>query len=110
MNPPDGRKVRGTIHWVSTAHACDAEIRLYDRLFTTENPLADKTTEYTEFLNPDSLQTIQAKLEPSLAKAAPADRFQFERIGYFCADLDHTSEKAIFNRTLTLRAAKKDLN
>ncbi|MAW40691.1 MAG: glutamine--tRNA ligase [Kiritimatiellaceae bacterium] len=110
VNPPDGRKVRGTIHWVSTAHACDAEIRLYDRLFTTENPLADKTTEYTEFLNPDSLQTIQAKLEPSLAKAAPADRFQFERIGYFCADLDHTSEKAIFNRTLTLRAAKKDLN
>ena len=107
VNPPDGRKVRGTIHWISTAHACDAEIRLYDRLFTTENPLADKTTEFTEFLNPNSLQTIQAKLEPSLAKAAPADRFQFERVGYFCADLDHTSEKAIFNRTLTLRAAKK---
>ena len=107
VNPPDGRKVRGTIHWISTAHACDAEIRLYDRLFTTENPLADKTTEFTKFLNSDSLQTIQAKLEPSLAKAAPADRFQFERVGYFCADLDHTSEKAIFNRTLTLRAAKK---
>ena len=107
VNPPDGRKVRGTIHWISTAHACDAEIRLYDRLFTTENPLADKTTEFTEFLNPNSLQTIQAKLEPSLAKAAPADRFQFERVGYFCADLDHTSEKAIFNRTLTLREAKK---
>ena len=107
VNPPDGRKVRGTIHWISTVHACNAEIRLYDRLFTTENPLADKTTEFTKFLNPDSLQTIQAKLEPSLTKAAPADRFQFERVGYFCADLDHTSEKAIFNRTLTLRAAKK---
>ena len=107
VNPPDGRKVRGTIHWISTVHACNAEIRLYDRLFTTENPLADKTTEFTKFLNPDSLQTIQGKLEPSLAKAAPADRFQFERVGYFCADLDHTSEKAIFNRTLTLRAAKK---
>lgn len=107
VNPPDGRKVRGTIHWISTAHACNAEIRLYDRLFTKENPLADKTTEFTEFLNPNSLQTIQAKLEPSLMKAAPADRFQFERVGYFCADLDHTSEQAIFNRTLTLRAAKK---
>ena len=107
VNPLDGRKVRGTIHWISAAHACDAEIRLYDRLFTTGNPLADKTAEFTEFLNPDSLQTIQAKLEPSLAKAAPADRFQFERVGYFCADRDHTSEKTIFNRTLTLRAAKK---
>ncbi len=107
VNPPDGRKVRGTVHWVSTAHAIDAEIRLYDRLFTNENPLADKDKPFTDFLNPDSLQRCQAKLEPSLQTANPGDRFQFERVGYFCADLDHTSTTPTFNRTLTLRAAKK---
>jgi len=104
---PDGRKVKGTIHWVSAKHAADAEIRLYDRLFTAENPLGDKERDFKEFIDPESLETIVAKLEPSLAQAAPGDRFQFERIGYFCSDLDHTSEKPVFNRTLTLRAPRK---
>jgi glutaminyl-tRNA synthetase len=104
---PDGRKVKGTIHWVSARHAVDAEIRLYDRLFTEENPLADKDADFTALLNPDSLQIITAKLEPGLALAEPGDRYQFERVGYFCADLDHTAEKPVFNRTLTLRAPKK---
>jgi glutaminyl-tRNA synthetase len=103
---PDGRKVGGTIHWVSAKHAVDAEVRLYDRLFTVENPLGDKERDFKEFLNPDSLEIITAKLEPGLAKAKPGDRFQFERIGYFCADLDHTEKAPVFNRTLTLRGAK----
>jgi glutaminyl-tRNA synthetase len=104
---PDGRKVRSTIHWVSAKHAVDTEIRLYDRLFTEENPLGNKEVDYKEFLNPDSLEIITAKLEPGLAQAEPGDRFQFERVGYFCADLDHTPEKPVFNRTLTLRAPRK---
>jgi glutaminyl-tRNA synthetase len=104
---PDGRKVKGTIHWVSAAHAIDTEIRLYDRLFTEENPLGKKNTDFKEFIAPASLQTIRAKLEPSLAAANPNDRYQFERVGYFCADLDHTPETPIFNRTLTLRAPRK---
>jgi glutaminyl-tRNA synthetase len=104
---PDGRKVRSTIHWVSAKHAVEAEVRLYDRLFTVENPLADKDADFTDFLNPNSLKVISAKLEPGLAKAKPGDRYQFERIGYFCADLDHTEETPVFNRTLTLRAPKK---
>jgi glutaminyl-tRNA synthetase len=107
VNPPDGRKVKGTIHWVSTTHAHDAEIRLYDRLFTVENPLKDNKKEFTDFINPDSLEIINAKIEQNLAKASPGDRFQFERVGYFCADLDHKKENAIFNRTLSLRAPKK---
>ena len=104
---PDGRKVRSTIHWVSAKHAVDAEVRLYDRLFTEENPLGDKETDFKEFLNPESLQTITAKLEPGLAKAQAGDRYQFERVGYFCADLDTTAAKPVFNRTLTLRAPRK---
>ena len=104
---PDGRKVGGTIHWVSAKHAVDAEVRLYDRLFTVENPLGDKEKDFKEFLNPESLEVITAKLEPALAKAKPGDRFQFERIGYFCADLDHTESTPVFNRTFTLRGTKK---
>jgi len=104
---PDGRKVKGTIHWVSAAHAIEAEVRLYDRLFTEENPLADKDADFKDFLNPDSFNTITAKLEPGLAAAKPGDRYQFERVGYFCADLDHTEAAPIFNRTLTLRAPRK---
>jgi glutaminyl-tRNA synthetase len=103
---PDGRKVKCTIHWVSARYAVDAEVRLYDRLFTVENPLGDKEKDFKDFLNPESLEVITAKLDPALAKAKPGDRFQFERIGYFCADLDHTPEKPVFNRTLTLRSAK----
>ncbi|NLX26572.1 MAG: glutamine--tRNA ligase/YqeY domain fusion protein [Lentisphaerae bacterium] len=105
---PDGRKVKSTIHWVSAKHAVDAEVRLYERLYTVENPLGDKEKDFKDFLNPDSLKTITAKLEPMLAHVAPGTRFQFERVGYFCADLDHTPERPLFNRTLTLRGTKND--
>jgi len=103
---PDGRKVRGTLHWVSASHAVDAEVRLYDRLFTVENPLAaPEGGDFRNFINPDSLQVIEhAKLEPSLAEAAPGERFQFERLGYFCVDtVDSAPGKPVFNRTVTLR-------
>jgi glutaminyl-tRNA synthetase len=103
---PDGRKVRSTIHWVSARHAVDAEVRLYDRLYTVENPLADKEKDFKDFINPDSLEVITAKLEPMLATVEPGTRFQFERVGYFCADWDHTPENPVFNRTLTLRAPR----
>jgi len=102
---PDGRKVKGTIHWVSAAHAVDAEVRLYDRLFTKEYPLdlADGET-FLDYLNPDSLRALtQAKLEPSLREAAPGARFQFERKGYFAADADTTPGKPVFNLTIGLR-------
>lgn len=105
---PDGRKVKSTIHWVSAKHAVDAEVRLYERLYTVENPLGDKEKDFKDFLNADSLKTITAKLEPMLAHVAPGTRFQFERVGYFCADLDHTPERPLFNRTLTLRGTKND--
>jgi glutaminyl-tRNA synthetase len=101
---PDGRKVRGTSHWVSAAHAVDAEVRLYDRLFNRENPLDDKDgSTWTDHLNPDSLEVITAKVEPHLATVAAGDRMQFERIGYFCADSDFTTEQPVFNRTISLR-------
>lgn len=105
---PDGRKVRSTIHWVSAKHCIDAETRLYDRLYTVENPLGDKEKDFKDFINPNSLETITAKLEPMLANVEPGTRFQFERVGYFCADKDHTPEKPLFNRTLTLRAPRKN--
>ena len=78
-----------------------------DRLYTVENPLGDKEKDFKDFLNPDSLEVITAKLEPMLATVDPGTRFQFERVGYFCADKDHTAEKPVFNRTLTLRAPRK---
>ncbi|MCB9644069.1 MAG: glutamine--tRNA ligase/YqeY domain fusion protein [Myxococcales bacterium] len=100
----DGRKVKATLHWVSAKHAIRAEVRLYDRLFTTPAPEGDKEKDFTTFLNPDSLNVIEAYLEPSLASAAPEDRVQFERIGYFVADkIDMTSEKPVFNRIIGLR-------
>jgi glutaminyl-tRNA synthetase len=105
-NAPDGRKVPGTIHWVSTQHALAAEVRLYDRLFTKPNPLGDKDgTDYLEYLNPNSLQlSAHAKLEPSLANAPAGSRYQFERLGYFCVDsVDSTPSKPVFNRTIALR-------
>ena len=84
---PDGRKVKATLHWVSARHAIDAEVRLYDRLFTTEAPGDDR--DYRDELNPASLDVLNAcKLEPSVASASPGDRFQFERLGYFCVDRD----------------------
>ncbi len=100
-NPPDGRKVKGTIHWVSARHALDAEVRLYDRLFTEENPDSGDGN-FTDYLNPDSLKTCaMCKLEPSLGNAAQGDRFQFERLGYFCRDTE--SADLVFNRTVPLR-------
>ncbi|HDZ75794.1 MAG TPA: glutamine--tRNA ligase, partial [Desulfobacteraceae bacterium] len=102
---PDGRKVKGTIHWVSARHAMRAEIRLYNRLFTVEHPDRDKDKDFKMFLNPESLEVLtDCMLEPSLQKATPADRFQFERQGYFCLDeQDTTAGKPVFNRVVTLR-------
>jgi glutaminyl-tRNA synthetase len=100
---PDGRKVKATLHWVSAAHAVDAEVRLYDRLFTHENPGTGDADFLTQ-LNPHSLDVVQgAKLEPSLASADPGARYQFERLGYFCADRDTRSDAPVFNRTVTLK-------
>jgi glutaminyl-tRNA synthetase len=104
-NSPDGRKVKSTMHWVSAAHAITAEIRLYDKLFTKPDPNdAPEGGSFLDNLNPGSLEVIaEAKLEPSLAQARIEDRFQFERVGYFCLDQDATSEKLVFNRTLALK-------
>jgi glutaminyl-tRNA synthetase len=100
---PDGRKVKATLHWVSAQHAIDGEVRLYDRLFSVENPSEDEGKDWRTFLNPKSLEVKTAKLEPSLASAAPGSRFQFERIGYFAVDPDTTAGSLVFNRTVTLK-------
>ncbi|NND16928.1 MAG: glutamine--tRNA ligase/YqeY domain fusion protein [Eudoraea sp.] len=97
------RKVKGTLHWVSAKHAINAEIRLYDRLFTDPTPDAHKDKEFMEFINPDSLDIKKAYLEPSLKTAKSGERFQFQRLGYFCADPDSTENSLVFNRTVTLR-------
>jgi len=103
---PDGRKVKATLHWVSAAHAIDAEVRLYDRLFNSETPGADG--DYRRDLNPASLEVRRdCKLEPGLAGAAPGTRFQFERLGYFCVDPDSTASAPVFNRTVTLKDSYK---
>jgi len=104
-NTPDGRKVKSTIHWVSAAHAVNAEVRLYDSLFNKENPgEVEEGQDFTANLNPASLEVLtNCKLEPSLASAVRGASYQFERMGYFCADKDSTPEKLIFNRTVTLR-------
>ncbi len=104
-SPPDGRKVKATIHWVSAAHAVDAEVRLYESLFTCEDP--NRTSEGEDFtanLNPLSLEVLpQCKVEPSLAEAAPGSRYQFERLGYFCVDRESLPGKLVFNRTVALK-------
>jgi len=97
------RKVKGTLHWVSTKHALEAEVRLYDRLFTDESPDTHKNKDFMEFVNPDSLKVITGYLEPSLRNAKVGDQVQFQRLGYFCVDPDTTSEKLVFNRTVGLR-------
>lgn len=104
---PDGRKVKGTIHWVSAAHAVDAEVRLYDRLYTKEDPMdMPEGQTFLDAINPDALVVLNdCKLEPSLAEATTQDRFQFERVGYFCLDYDSQPGKLVFNRTITLKDA-----
>ena len=104
---PDGRKVKATLHWVSAAHAIEAEVRLYDRLFRVENPLeVAEGEDWMDNLNPDSLEVRpHCWLEPGLAGAAPGTTVQFERLGYFCADPDSTPERPVFNRTVALRDA-----
>jgi glutaminyl-tRNA synthetase len=104
-NAPDGRKVKSTIHWVSAEHALDAEVRLYETLFTKEDPnQADEGQDFTANLNPQSLEVLNgAKLEPSLLGAKPGACYQFERLGYFSVDPDTTPEKLVFNRTVALR-------
>jgi glutaminyl-tRNA synthetase len=104
-NAPDGRKVKSTIHWVSAEHAVDAEVRLYDTLFTREDPnQVEEGQDFTANLNPQSLEVLSdAKLEPSLRGTAPGAKYQFERLGYFSVDPDTTTEKLVFNRTVALR-------
>jgi glutaminyl-tRNA synthetase len=103
-NAPDGRKVKGTIHWVDAATALKAEVRLYDRLFTVPDPLQDGSDGFLKYLNPDSLKTVSAYVEPSLGEAAPGESFQFERTGYFAADSKDSRPGApVFNRTVTLK-------
>jgi glutaminyl-tRNA synthetase len=104
-NAPDGRKVKSTIHWVSAAHALDAEVRLYETLFNVEDPnRTEPGHDFTSNLNPKSLEVIQgAKLEPSLATAVPGSRYQFERLGYFCVDQDSHPTRLVFNRTVALK-------
>lgn len=97
------RKVKGVIHWVSIPHAVEAEVRLYDRLFTHENPDGNKEVDFKEYINPESLKVITGYVEPSLQTAKELDHFQFQRLGYFCVDRDSTAEKLVFNKTVGLR-------
>jgi glutaminyl-tRNA synthetase len=101
---PDGRKVKSTLHWVSAPHAIGAEVRLYERLFTVRDPAGEKDHDYKEFLNPDSLKALNnCKVEPAVKDLKMMDRFQFERLGYFCVDSDMTDENLVLNRTVQLR-------
>jgi len=97
------RKVKGILHWVSTTHAVDAEVRLYDRLFKSEAPDSTEEGNFKSNINADSLRVITAKIEPSVKSAKPMDKFQFQRLGYFCVDLDSNDKHLVFNRTVTLR-------
>ena len=101
------RKVKGTLHWVSAKHALPVEVRIYDRLFTTPQPDAEKETDFMEFINPDSLKSVQGFAEPSLANAEIGQPYQFQRIGYFTKDKDSTAGKLVFNRTVTLKDGYK---
>jgi glutaminyl-tRNA synthetase len=104
-NAPDGRKVKSTIHWVSAAHAMHAEVRVYDNLFSNPDPNnVPEGQDFTANLNPNSLEVVpNARLEPSLQNARPGDRYQFERLGYFCVDPDSEQGKLVFNRTVALK-------
>lgn len=102
---PDGRTIKGTLHWVSAAHSLEAEVRLYDRLFLREDPSDDKNGKgFRDYLNPESLKVITScRVEPTLAGAVPESRYQFERLGYFCVDRDTSNGRLVFNRTVSLR-------
>src|SRR5208282_3558373 len=104
-NAPDGRKVKSTIHWVSAAHAVDAEVRIYENLFTREDPgETEPGKDFTDNLNPASLEILSGcKLEPALQDAPAGQRYQFERLGYFCVDPDTQPDRPVFNRTVALR-------
>jgi glutaminyl-tRNA synthetase len=105
------RKVKGTLHWVSARHAVDAEVRLYDRLFNHEDPAGQKDEDYHKFLNPDSLKILKGcKMEPSLMTAKHPDKFQFQRLGYFCVDSDSTESALVFNRTVQLKDTWSKIN
>jgi len=109
--PQADRKVRGTLHWVSAAHAVDAEVRLYDRLFSDEDPSGHKDIDPREYLNPDSLTLLRGcKVEPSLTGAKPLDKFQFQRVGYFCVDYDSRPGNLVFNRTVQLKDTWQKVN
>lgn len=101
------RKVKGTLHWVSAKHALPVEVRIYDRLFTTPQPDAEKETDFMEFINPESLKTVQGFAEPSLKNAEIGEHYQFQRIGYFTKDQDSTGDRLVFNRTVTLKDGYK---
>ena len=105
------KKVKGTLHWVSAQHAVDAEVRLYDRLFNHEDPAGARCDDYRELLNPDSLKVLTGcKVEPSLASAKPLEKFQFQRLGYFCVDYESTTSKLVFNRTVSLKDTWAKIN
>jgi glutaminyl-tRNA synthetase len=107
-NDTSGLKAKGTLHWVSAAHAIDAEVRLYDRLFTDPEPTGHEGKDFMEFVNPESLQVIaHAQVEPGLREAVPGQSYQFIRKGYFSADADTTAEKPVFNLTATLKDSWK---
>lgn len=109
--PDSNRKVKGTIHWVSVEHSIPAEVRLYDRLFTSENPSEEKDKDFREMLNPDSLKILtDCRVELELVKAKPLDHFQFQRLGYFNVDPDSTEKKLIFNRTVSLKDTWTKIN
>ena len=110
---PDGRKVKATLHWVSAKHAVKADVRMYDHMFVKEDPddVVDPALDWKSNFNPNSLHVLQnAMLEPSLAKGKPGDRFQFERMGYFCVDADTTPGRLVFNRTVTLKEQFRQAN
>jgi glutaminyl-tRNA synthetase len=101
---PDGRKVKSTIHWVSASQAIDATVRLYDRLFTVKDSAGHREKDFKEFLNPNSLEVLKScKVELSLRKLKPYDRFQFERLGYFCIDPNTNDKELVINKTVGLR-------
>ena len=102
---PDGRKVKATLHWVSAGQSLEAEVRLYNYLFTKADPEEDKNNaDLKSYLNPDSLETLTScRIEPGLKEAEPGSRYQFERLGYFCVDPGSSGDRLVFNRTVTLR-------